>query len=184
MSQAEPEQWEAVPGREGQYEVSDRGRVRSLDKIIYDRGRAGCFRARHHAGRILKPTNGGTRGGHLKVALGRRSREWVHRLVWIAFRGKPPPGLHVCHEDNDATNNWLSNLRLDTPTGNAADRRRHGTHQQGEDHPGSILTEDDVREIRFLSDSGVSRKEVGAFFGVHGNTITNIVKGRTWGWLQ
>ncbi len=52
----------------------------------------------------------------------------VHRLILLAFVGECPDGLQACHYDGDKSNCRLSNLRYDTPKGNAADKVRHGTN--------------------------------------------------------
>ena len=52
----------------------------------------------------------------------------LHQLVARVFLGPCPPGLQVCHNDNDRLNVSISNLRYDTPKGNVADSIRAGTH--------------------------------------------------------
>ena len=175
------ERW--LPAPVAGYEVSDLGRVRSVDRVVEDTGKGGTSRRRLMRGKLLKLQDARNAAGHLKVALGRGCWFWVHRLVWETFRGPIPAGCHVCHDDNQGHRNHLTNLRLDNPKGNAADRKRHGTHLQGEQHPGAILTERAVREIREKY-SELPRIEVAQMFGVHPNTITNIVKGRAWAWFQ
>jgi hypothetical protein len=49
----------------------------------------------------------------------------VHRVVLTAFRGPCPIGMEGCHADDNPLNNDLSNLRWDTPHGNAQDRVRN-----------------------------------------------------------
>ena len=120
-----PEVWKPIPGFDGAYEVSDWGRVRSIDRIITTK--AGTKQRRQ--GRVLTPT--ANTGGYLKVGLGRLGRAktlQVHRLVLEAFVGPCPEGHECCHNDGDPTNNNLSNLRWDTPSGNALDSVLHGTH--------------------------------------------------------
>jgi hypothetical protein len=72
----------------------------------------------------------------------------THRLVVSAFIGAIPQGMDVCHNDGDPANNRLSNLRVDTRSGNVADMEKHGTKLRGEDASGAKLTEQDVRDIR------------------------------------
>jgi HNH endonuclease len=50
---------------------------------------------------------------YLKVDLGRTVRaKFVHRLVLMAFVGKPPEGRgFACHLDDDPANNKLSNMK-------------------------------------------------------------------------
>lgn len=120
------EQWRPIPGYEGIYEVSDQGRVRSLDRVVQtSRGR---WRYRGH---VLTPA--AKKAGHrfvwLKVG-GDKSSRHVHRLVLAAFVGPCPDGMEGCHSDGDPANNRLSNLRYDTHSGNRYDSVRHRTHHQ------------------------------------------------------
>jgi hypothetical protein len=115
------ERWVSIVGHPG-YEVSNHGEVRSLDRIIdYKDGRQGAY-----PGRLLKPwvSNG---VGHLRVSLGGQ-REYVHRLVAQAFIGPQIDGYYVCHNDGNAANNHVDNLRYDSPSENIRDTRRHGTN--------------------------------------------------------
>lgn len=113
------EEWRPVVGYEGAYEVSDLGRVRSLDRIDSRGNRAW--------GRLLRADPQAS--GHLRVALcveGKARRLFVHKLVLDAFVGPCPVGMETCHNDGDPTNNAVSNLRWDTKSANARDRRLHG----------------------------------------------------------
>lgn len=120
----EAEQWRPIPGREGVYEVSDLGRVRSLDREITTR--AGVKKIQR--GRILKP---GMNRRHRHVALcdGYQCKSYrVHRLVMEAFVGPLPEGKEVRHRDDNPDNNQLSNLVYGTRSENLLDRVRNGTH--------------------------------------------------------
>ncbi len=115
------EEWRSVVGYEGIYEVSSKGRVRSLDRMV-------------HNGRALHPKAGqllsAYRGNYSKVRLkrGDGGRTWnVHTLVALAFLGLCPEGMEVCHNNGDPHDNRLSNLRYDTHVANSLDRREHGT---------------------------------------------------------
>lgn len=58
-------------------------------------------------------------------AKGRRRharQEYVHRLVWMAFRGVIPDDMHVDHRDDNQLNNSLPNLQLLTNPENVAKR--------------------------------------------------------------
>ena len=128
------ETWKPVLGFEGHYEVSDQGRVRSLDRTV-SHWRGGT---RLRRGRCLKPGVAGGVGGYLHVVLmsdGKtRCNRTVHRLVLEAFVGLRPEGMQACHNDGDPHNNALSNLRWDTPASNNADKKAHGTWQGGANH--------------------------------------------------
>ena len=115
------ERWRPVPGYEGSYEVSDLGRVRSLDR------RDGRGHVRR--GKLLAPRT--TTRNHRSVALYRdcvRADVQVHHLVLEAFVGPRPDGLEGCHWNDDPTDNRLVNLRWDTRSQNTADSVRNGTH--------------------------------------------------------
>ena len=116
------EQWKPVVGWEGLYEVSNRGNVRSLDRI----DRRGILRR----GRMLKPFALDT--GHLRVRVSRdgvNSGPLIHRLVLEAFKGSCPEGMEGCHNDGNPTNNDVNNLRWATRSENQLDSVKHGTHQ-------------------------------------------------------
>lgn len=112
-------------GYEGQFEVSDHGRVRSLDRRVPCAG----GKTRMIRGQLLRPVV--TDSGHLVVTLPGRPRRKtrIHRLVLTAFVRPPQPGEEGCHDpDPDPTNNHLSNLRWDTRAENNRDTVRHGRH--------------------------------------------------------
>ena len=111
------EEWREVRGYEGLYEVSDMGRVRSLDRVVHlseNSVRPACDSLRK--GRILKPEKD-TRGGYMIVNLskdGSVKKKKIHRLVMEAFVGECPEGYQVNHLDENPENNALLNLEYVT----------------------------------------------------------------------
>lgn len=121
-----PEEWRPIVGHEGAYEVSDHGRVRSLDRIVHFPD----GRKRRAAGRQLKPW---LTTGYPTVGIPGRDRNrkvFVHVLVLESFVGPRPDGAACCHNDGNKQNNHLINLRWDTYSENNLDLVRHGTHFQ------------------------------------------------------
>ncbi|WP_194385334.1 NUMOD4 motif-containing HNH endonuclease [Microbacterium sp. A18JL200] len=124
------ERWLPVPGYEGLYEVSDLGRVRSLDRVVMNGGRRS-----NRTGRVLSPGRvPGANNGHQypTVVLSRRGEHHtarVHRLVAESFCEGRAPGLEVRHIDGDPTNNAATNLRWGTKSENQRDTTAHGTHR-------------------------------------------------------
>ena len=124
------EVWKPVVGFEGHYEVSDHGRVRSVDRVVTYGNRWGGGRPRFAPGRMLNLAKGNSHG-HLAVRLsapGRESRPYlVHRLVLEAFVGPAPEDKPLgLHWDDDPANNCLGNLRWGSRSDNMHDRVRNG----------------------------------------------------------
>lgn len=168
--------WRAVVGFEGLYEVSDLGRVRSLDRVIESVGAARGYPKRVR-GRVLKPQWHSQ--GYAQVGLCSRVH-LVHAIVLAAFVGVAPLGTEGAHGDGDKWNNRLSNLRYATPLSNAADRVVHGTSGKGEKNAQAVLTDDDVIEIRRRIGEGEPYVVVAEDFPVTDRTIGKIARRERW----
>ena len=100
--------WRDIEGYKGLYQVSNMGRVRSLDRwITYKDGREALFK-----GKILH-LNCNT-SGYLEVNLCKQSKGkmiGVHRLVAQSFIDNVDNLPEVDHIDGDKTNNNVTNLR-------------------------------------------------------------------------
>jgi hypothetical protein len=113
--------WKPIPDHP-YYEASNLGRIRSIDRVIAHGGER--VPVRRLRGKILKLAVN-PHGGHLQVNLDRKTFR-VPGLVMRAFVGECPPGLEVCHHDDDTENNRLDNMRYDTRLSNHADRKKNG----------------------------------------------------------
>jgi hypothetical protein len=121
------EEWRAVPGYDGRYEVSDRGRVRSCDFTSVTK--AGV--RKRIRGRVLRQNAGSHGYPTVVLHLNGQRTFCVHRLVASLFLPDPSPGqTYVCHNDGDKLNATATNLRWDTPSANSLDKRRHGTDHE------------------------------------------------------
>lgn len=99
------EVWRPVVGYEQWYEVSDLGRVRSLDRPPVS------SRSKGRRGQILRLLSCGA--GYVQVSLsvgGVARKALVHRLVAEAFHG-PANGMEVDHVSNVKQDNRALNLR-------------------------------------------------------------------------
>ncbi|QOC56062.1 HNH endonuclease [Gordonia phage Clown] len=120
------EEWRPVTGYEGFYEVSDQGRVRSLDRTV-----SHGTNERRIAGGML--AGGPDDAGYRIVGLfrkGHRKTLKVHHLVLCAFVSERPDGMEACHNNGNLADNRLSNLRWDTHSRNVFDSVRQDTHPQ------------------------------------------------------
>lgn len=165
------EHWRAIPGWEGHYEVSDQGRVRSLDRLVrHGRGDA----MRHRKGQLLQP--GRKASGHLSVVLGSSGSHDVHVLVLLAFVGPRPTGQEARHADDDPGNNRLCNLSWGTRSQNMYDAVRNG-RRGGERAWNAKL--DRVKVLRIRT-GGERPCDLARAFGVSESSIRQARDGRSW----
>lgn len=169
------EQWRAIPGFEGAYEVSDQGRVRSLDRYVEMRSGDKSYPV-WRSGRVLRP--GFASNGYPTVSLCGQTH-CVHELVLVAFVGPRPPGQLCRHLDGDRANSKLWNLCWGTPIENADDAARHGTKVIGERYPTAKLNDDAAREILRLRGK-VSQSRLAERFGVSPAAVQAVHDRRTW----
>lgn len=108
--------WKDVVGFEGLYEVSNFGRVRSVEHTTFVQREKDLIPYNHlQKQKILSQRTGKT--GYVKVNLYRntvRSRSMktalVHRLVAEAFIDNPNNYKHINHKDENKENNCAENL--------------------------------------------------------------------------
>ena len=119
--------WKAVEDYEGIYEVSNLGRVRSLDQLVSYTSRWGTVAYRPTKGKVL--TQRRMRNGYMGVLFkvqGHTEMKLVHRLVAAAFVPNPQNLETVNHKDEDKQNNRADNLEWMS----RADNVRYGTGSQ------------------------------------------------------
>lgn len=124
----ENEIWKDIKGFEGLYQVSNMGRVRSLDRDIIT-SHKGIVSIRHYKGKIMKFTNDGK--GYFTVTLGKIHYK-VHRLVAIHFVDGYQPNLVVNHLNEIRTDNRAENLQFCTRGSNVLySFNIHGSNKLG-----------------------------------------------------
>jgi hypothetical protein len=170
------EVWRSIAGFSGLYEVSNLGRVRSIDRTV--KTKRGVDQ--RWKGKLLKIICGD--GRYPSVALSKCGVEktfMVHSLVARAFIGECPQGYEVCHNDGSKTNARADNLRYDTRANNHADKISHGTSLRGERNAQAKLSKEDIAEIISLRGVETQRK-IAAKFGVTQSNISCIFLGKSW----
>ena len=171
------ERWEDIPGYERLYQVSNLGRVKSLEKQYVNS--LGRTITRKENLLSLKPTN----RNRVKVVLFKdNNRKYidVHILVALAFIGERPEGYDVCHKDGNPSNNNVNNLRYDTRSENIIDNYRYGSK-----HSSGKLSIDDVLEIRRLhKENNISCTELASIYNVGRTTVSKIVNRKSYTWLN
>lgn len=176
------EQWKPVVGFEGRYEVSDQGRIRSVERRVQMRvNGAGATKLVKSRVLVTKIAKDGYVRLSLKDASGKMRLRYMHRLVLESFVGLCPLGMEACHADGDRSNNHLSNLRWDTRVSNHADKIKHGTTAVGERNKGGgKLTKAQALEIRRRLSDGEVGTSLAKEFGVSNTMITKIRHNELW----
>ncbi len=171
------ERWVPIPGFEGRYEVSDLGRVRSLQ----------CKGRQRSVPLVLKDYAAGS--GYRFVCLfdGEQFHQtYVHRAVLTSFVGEPAQGMQGAHLDGVRTHNALANLIWATASENHAHKHLHGTMPTGERVKASKLTAVQVLEARRIFVPGHRRTGVNALarrFGISQASMGAAITGATWATL-
>lgn len=110
------ERWKAIPGYEGRYEVSDHGRIKSLNF-------RGCTGKEEILKKRLK------KDGYFEVAIfdkGKQKYFRVHRIVAMAFIPNPEQKPEVNHLNGIKTDNRVENLEWCTSSENQKHAYRTG----------------------------------------------------------
>lgn len=163
------ENWRDVVGYEGLYEVSSKGRVKSLG---------------NNRSKKEKMMNGGVNTtGYRQVALSKKGSPKNHylvsRLVAINFIPNPLKKRTVNHKDGDILNNNVQNLEWATFSENHKhaykvlkrvvniENLTRGVHYRR-------LSKNDVRQIRDEIRKGVSLAHLGRVYNVSSSAIWKI----------
>ena len=179
------EVWKPCPQFTTTHEISNLGRVRSVDRVIDTRRGPRVMRGRVLA---LDYTHA---NGYARVCLsvgGRCTMRTVHGLVARAFLGRPPGPVGsrrgeytVDHVDCDKRNNRADNLEWVTSEENRRRAMEGGTIPRGSAHPRSKLTEADVRLLRALYATGEhTLRSLAERFDLGRSQVGNVVRGLAW----
>lgn len=168
--------WKPVPNYEGLYEVSNKGKIRSLDhEVVSSTGQRYMVK-----GRVLKPTNAGK--GYLSVMLwkkGKSKRVYLHIIVATVFIPNPHNYPVVNHKNGDKTKCEASNLEWTTYSGNNQHAYDTGLHGKGDKHYKAKLTSKDVKKIR-KQGKYTTYQKIADKYGVSKATIRDVLENKTW----
>lgn len=176
------EEWKDIKGYEGLYQVSNWGRVRSLDRAFRDKRNG----RKVYKGKILKQHI--RKDGYHELSLcnaGVQKTVKVHQLVLETFTGKKAEKnkLECRHLNGDKSDNRLANICWGNQEENYQDRRDHGTENDGTKNGRAILTVEQVLEIR--NNTGVrNNPKLAEKYVVDITTIQKIRNGKLWKYLD
>lgn len=171
--------WKDVIGFEGYYQVSNLGKVRSLDRIVEHT----YSKKLTLKGVEMKPQI--NFGGYCQVRLCKdnNTRGYViHRLVAQAFIPNPDNKPQVNHINGIKTDNRVENLEWVTHRENAIHAFKNNLVKtaRGEDQGKAKLTEEVVIELRKMRSSGYQYKELAKMTGLTHRTVRAACIGFTW----
>lgn len=165
--------WKPVPGYEKEYMVSNKGRVKSLARlIIRNNGRPQTIKER-----ILKAPP--DEWGYPQVRLLGRTFK-VHRLMAMVFLGERPDGFVVRHKDGNPKNNTLDNLEYGTASQNVMDCYSY----RGYLSKTQKLMPSDAIEIKQRLSNGERGVDLAREFGVSQQNVCDIKNYRTFAWTE
>lgn len=165
------EEWRDVIGYEGLYQVSNFGRVRSLN-----------YRKRKEH-RLLKPVYSKS-NGYYDVVLSKNQKHKhhrVHKLVAMAFVSGYKEGLFVNHKDENKLNNHAENLEWITQSANNA----YGTARERQADSIHLLLSKPVEKVDEKGKVVESYKSLSAAARAHvlnTSRITTYCKKGIYGW--
>lgn len=167
----EEEIWKPIDEYEGLYEVSNLGRVRSLDALVPIM--RGFHRLRK--GRILRQNP--NKKGYLCVVLSKSSKMktfGVHRLVADAFLGsKPLPDAQINHVDFDRQNNIARNLEWTTALENTHHSLKAGRYAK-------TISAETAATIKQMLEAGHRQMDIARQLDVSRKIVGNVASGKQW----
>jgi len=154
------------------YEISNKGNVRSLDRIVFHpngnlnlKGKPLKMRIKNYG--YVSLTNNGVSNNF-----------YIHRLVAIHFVPNPENKTQVNHLDGDKFNNNDWNLEWNTPKENINHAIASNLiSNKGVNHSNAKISEKEVLEIR---DSNLSCVKLSLIYKISSSSIHNIKIRKTW----
>ncbi len=168
--------WKDIKGYEGIYQVSNTGKVRSLDRKVWNYIKKG---------RILKPHDNGH--GYYNVSLSdgdkKSKHTYIHILVAEAFIPNPNNYTQVNHKDFNKANNAVDNLEWVSPQQNILHFRQSHLYKKVSQNKHRTLTNKTLDFIyknkdKVLEeyDKGLSIVEVSKKLGICRDRVSDILK--------
>lgn len=178
------ERWMPISGYEGLYSISNMGKVKSFNKVIWRKSKNGGAWKEYNGGVLSQRMS---TSGYIKVELcdlyGNKRGLFIHRLIADAFIGDIPDGYVVNHKDGDKTNNIVSNLEIVSKRDDIlhayATGLRKPVRWDKTNYANAKLTEKDIIDIRKNKGKIIGR-ELAKIYNVTQANISRILTNQTW----
>ena len=166
------EVWKDITEYEGLYQVSNIGRIKSLERYSANQW---SEKARFREEKILSYQL--TKDGYPSIKLsknGNAIRHRIHRLVALCFLENPFGKEQVNHINGIKTDNRVENLEWATQNENQLHACKNGLKP-------SKLTESDVLKIRNDKRTG---SEIAKDYNIAFQTVSEIKNKKIWAWVS
>lgn len=173
LKEIENEEWRDIAGSNGNYKISNYGRVKSF---VFNK----------KEGQIIQ---GSLVSGYRRVQLvinDKRCRVLVHKLVAETWIKKPSQNsTQVIHKDWNKKNNQVSNLEWMTPKDTTRRMfdyfRENNKHRKVNSIRNSKLKESDVKYMKTLIERGIAQYVIAKMFCISPTQVKRITRGENWG---
>ena len=162
------------------YQVTENGEVRSLDKLTFQKTNNAWFIKK---GVALKP--GINSCGYKCVSIthnDKRITKCIHTLVAETYLGNRPLGYFINHIDGNKLNNHYSNLEYVTPKENINHAWKIGLAKPryGEKNGYSKLNNLAINDIHALRKFGLRQNIIADILNVSQQTVSAVLCGKVW----
>ncbi len=176
------ETWKDIEGYEGKYQVSDKGRVRGLDRITTDSA------GRKYKEKGVIKSQRLNSDGYPRVTLSKKSKKKNHRtyrLVAIAFIPNLENKPQINHINGIKTDNRTENLEWCTIQENIKHSNETGLAKvvSGEKHMWAKLKDKEVLEIFRRSHTDEPQRSIAKDYNTSISVVSRIKTGVRWGRL-
>jgi len=172
--------WVDIVGYEGLYQISNNGRVKSLERIVV--GKDGVSYPVKE--KIKTPSIGKRRYPYVDLYIGnQKKKKYIHRLKAIAFIANPENKSDVNHKYGDKTDFGDDSIEWNTRSENIRHAFANGLNvaRKNEAHPRAKITMEIARQIRneYLSEK-TSMDKLAVKYKISNHTVYSILHNKTW----
>jgi len=173
--------WKDIPDFEGFYQISNYGRMRSLDRKVEHRN---GVEYQIKKGKILRLSI--NRDGYVKCTVSKNSNLTsftMHRLVGLCFIKNTYNKPCINHKNGIKNDNRMENLEWVTQSENIIHSFKNGFHkpQRGSLNGAAKLNEAQVREIRLLyATRNYLQREIASKYNISRTSISLIINYKRW----